>query len=67
MQAASQLRDQGKKVRVVSMPSTSVFDQQDNEYKESVLPSSVTRRVAVEAAHVDFWHKYTGFNGAWWV
>ena len=64
VQAAAQLREQGKKVRVVSMPSTSVFDQQDDEYKESVLPSNITRRVAVEAAHVDFWHKYTGFNGA---
>jgi transketolase len=64
VQAAAQLTEQGKKVRVVSMPSTSVFDQQDAEYKESVLPSDITRRVAVEAAHVDFWHKYTGFNGA---
>ncbi|GGD49328.1 transketolase [Lacimicrobium alkaliphilum] len=64
VQAAAQLSEKGKKVRVVSMPSTSVFDSQDETYRESVLPSGVTRRVAVEAAHVDFWHKYTGFNGA---
>ncbi|WP_099033484.1 transketolase [Lacimicrobium alkaliphilum] len=64
VQAAAQLSEKGKKVLVVSMPSTSVFDSQDETYRESVLPSGVTRRVAVEAAHVDFWHKYTGFNGA---
>jgi transketolase len=46
------------------MPSTSVFDKQDAEYRESVLPRSVTKRVAVEAAHVDFWHKYVGLGGA---
>jgi len=58
--AAEQL---GDKVRVVSMPSTNIFDAQDNEYKESVLPSSVTKRVAIEAAHTDFWYKYVGFGG----
>ncbi|WP_133468344.1 transketolase [Paraglaciecola marina] len=64
VEAAEQLTAAGKTVRVVSMPSTSVFDQQDAEYKESVLPRAVTKRVAVEAAHVDFWHKYVGFDGA---
>lgn len=64
VEAAEQLTATGKTVRVVSMPSTSVFDQQDAEYKESVLPRAVTKRVAVEAAHVDFWHKYVGFDGA---
>lgn len=54
----------GKHVRVVSMPSTNIFDAQDAQYKESVLPSSVTKRVAIEAAHTDFWYKYVGFNGA---
>jgi len=49
-----------KKVRVVSMPSTSVFDAQDAAYKESVLPSAVTARVAVEAACTDGWYKYVG-------
>jgi len=60
MQAAEKL---GDKVRVVSMPSTSIFDQQDEQYKESVLPASVTKRVAIEAAHTDFWYKYVGFSG----
>lgn len=59
--AAEQL---GNKVRVVSMPSTTTFDQQDDAYRESVLPRSVTKRVAIEASHVDFWHKYVGFDGA---
>ena len=53
----------GDNVRVVSMPSTNVFDAQDAQYKEAVLPSSVTKRVAIEAAHTDFWYKYVGFNG----
>ncbi len=52
-----------KKVRVVSMPSTNVFDEQDEAYKESVLPSSVTARVAVEAGVTGFWAKYVGLNG----
>lgn len=62
-QAAATLKEQGKAVRVVSMPCTSVFDAQDAEYKESVLPAAVTKRVAVEALHVDFWWKYVGLNG----
>lgn len=61
--AFEQLTDQGHNVRVVSMPSTNVFDIQDTEYKESVLPPSVTRRVAVEAGIADFWYKYVGLNG----
>ena len=63
MQAATQLSETGIAARVVSMPCTEVFDVQDVAYKESVLPSSVTARVAVEAAHVDFWYKYVGLNG----
>jgi transketolase len=63
VEAAEQLSSTGMAVRVVSMPSTSVFDKQDADYRESVLPSSVIKRVAVEAAHVDFWHKYVGFGG----
>ena len=62
--AAKELRLQGKKVRVVSMPSTDVFDAQSAEYKESVLPAAVTRRVAVEAGIADYWFKYVGLNGA---
>ncbi|WP_438864492.1 transketolase [Neptunicella sp.] len=64
VEAADLLTAQGKAVRVVSMPSTSVFDQQDAEYRDSVLPKAVTKRVAVEAAHVDYWYKYVGFEGA---
>ena len=64
VQSAKALSEQGIKARVVSMPSTSVFDSQDAEYKESVLPASVTKRVAIEAAHVDFWNKYVGLQGA---
>ena len=52
-----------KNVRVVSMPSTNVFDAQDAAYKESVLPAAVTARVAVEAAVTDAWYKYVGMNG----
>ncbi|WP_457671698.1 transketolase [Thiolapillus sp.] len=60
MDAAKQLTEEGKKIRVVSMPCTEVFDEQDEEYKESVLPSAVTARVAVEAGVTDFWYKYVG-------
>jgi transketolase len=62
--SANTLTEQGKKVRVVSMPSTNVFDAQDNDYKMSVLPANVIKRVAIEAAHVDFWAKYVGLSGA---
>ena len=54
----------GKKIRVVSMPSTTVFDAQDAAYKESVLPATVTARVAVEAAVTEGWYKYVGLKGA---
>ena len=64
MESADALTAKGKNVRVVSMPSTNVFDAQDAAYKESVLPSSVTKRVAIEAAHTDYWYKYVGFEGA---
>ena len=63
MEAAGALAGKGKKVRVVSMPSTDVFDAQDSTYKESVLPASVTARVAVEAGVTDYWLKYVGLNG----
>jgi len=53
----------GKKIRVVSMPSTNVFEAQDAAYKESVLPAAVIARVAVEAAVTDGWYKYVGLNG----
>ncbi|MBD1923570.1 transketolase [Microcoleus sp. FACHB-831] len=61
--AAEKLTAEGKKVRVVSMPSTEVFDGQDAAYKESVLPKAVTKRVAVEAASSFGWHKFVGMEG----
>jgi transketolase len=64
LDAAKVLTAQGQKVRVVSMPSTNVFDTQNLSYKEKVFPSSVSKRVAIEAAHTDFWRKYVGLHGA---
>ena len=61
VKAAAELK--GKKVRVVSMPSTNVFDAQDAAYRESVLPAAVTKRVAVEAGVTDGWWKYVGSEG----
>lgn len=61
--SAKALSDDGHKVRVVSMPSTSTFDKQDAEYKQMVLPIEVGNRIAIEAAHCDFWYKYVGFDG----
>ncbi|WP_038146424.1 transketolase-like TK C-terminal-containing protein, partial [Vibrio nigripulchritudo] len=63
VEAAAKLTEAGKKVRVVSMPSTDAFDKQDAAYRESVLPSDVTARIAVEAGIADFWYKYVGFDG----
>ncbi|MEL7450608.1 MAG: transketolase [Pseudomonadota bacterium] len=64
MDSASQLADDGVAARVVSMPCTSVFDAQSDAYRESVLPSAVTRRLAVEAGVPDGWYKYVGGDGA---
>jgi len=63
LKAADELAAKGKKIRVVSMPSTNIFDAQDADYRESVLPSAVTQRVAVEAGVTDLWWKYVGTNG----
>ncbi|EGQ9218444.1 transketolase [Vibrio parahaemolyticus] len=63
VKAAEQLTAEGKKVRVVSMPSTDAFDKQDAAYREVVLPSDVTARIAIEAGIADFWYKYVGFDG----
>jgi transketolase len=63
VKAAAELTTAGKKVRVVSMPSTNVFDRQEQAYKDSVLTAGV-KRVAIEAAHPDFWRKYVGLEGA---
>ncbi|EGA65257.1 transketolase [Vibrio brasiliensis] len=63
VEAAAQLTAEGKQVRVVSMPSTDAFDKQDAAYREAVLPSDVTTRIAIEAGIADFWYKYVGFGG----
>nr|WP_280859223.1 transketolase [Methylocaldum sp. RMAD-M] len=63
LKAAEELSGKGKKIRVVSMVSTNVFDGQDAAYRESVLPSAVTKRVVVEAGVSDGWFKYVGLNG----
>jgi len=63
MDAKAKLQGQGRNIRVVSMPSTNVFDAQDASYRESVLPSHILARVAVEAGHRDFWYKYVGLDG----
>ncbi|MCG3863538.1 MULTISPECIES: transketolase [unclassified Photobacterium] len=62
-EAYAQLTAEGRKVRLVSMPATDLFDKQDAAYRESVLPSDVTARIAVEAGIADFWYKYVGFDG----
>jgi transketolase len=62
-EAVNQLNQAGHATRLVSMPSTDVFDQQDSAYQESVLPAGCVNRIAVEAAHGDFWYKYVGLNG----
>jgi transketolase len=63
VEAADKLTAAGTKVRVVSIPSTDVFDKQDAAYRESVLPKAVTARLAVEAGIADYWYKYVGLNG----
>lgn len=63
IEAAKDLEGQGKGVRVVSMPNWHAFDQQSDEYKASILPSSITKRVAIEMASSLGWHKYVGTEG----
>lgn len=60
---AIQLNSEGKNIRVVSMPSTDVFDQQEDAYKETVLPDACRNRIAVEAGVTDYWLKYVGLDG----
>ncbi len=61
--AAAALRQEGRQVRVVSMPSTDVFDAQSADYKQQVLPLEVSNRIAIEAAIEDYWYKYVGLDG----
>ena len=63
MEATQQLEAQGKKVRMVSMPCCEVFEKQDQQYKDSVLPANVTKRLAVEAGHTAMWYRFTGLDG----
>lgn len=61
--AAKVLAAEGRQVRVVSMPSPERFSAQDAAYREQVLPAAVTKRLAIEAAHADYWYKFVGFDG----
>ena len=62
-EAVRNVNAKGRKVRLVSMPSTNTYELQDDAYKQSVLPSGVTRRVAVEAAARETWWRYVGLQG----
>ncbi|HBK45843.1 MAG TPA: transketolase, partial [Xanthomonadaceae bacterium] len=64
VEAKQALDAQGIKTRVVSMPSTDVFDRQDAAYRDSVLPPHIRKRVAVEAGVTGFWRQYVGLDGA---
>jgi transketolase len=63
LEAVKAAQSQGRRVRLVSMPSCNVFDAQDPAYRERVLPAAVTRRVAVEAGSTGLWWRYVGSNG----
>jgi transketolase len=63
VKSADELTAKGKKVRVVSIPSTNVFEAQDEAYRESVLPSGVTQRIVIEAGVKDSWYRYAGTAG----
>ena len=63
-EAVRQLQAGGVQARLVSMPSTDVFDAQDATYREQVLPGATRKRLAVEAAAADYWYKYVGLDGA---
>lgn len=63
VEAADKLTAAGRKVRVVSMPCAEIFSKQDADYKQSVLPIEVAARVAIEAAHEDYWYKFVGLEG----
>ena len=63
IQAAAHLTKQGRGIRVVSMPCAERFVAQDAIYREQILPSHILARVAVEAGHADYWHKFVGLDG----
>ncbi|URJ24998.1 transketolase [Candidatus Blochmannia ocreatus (nom. nud.)] len=61
--AYNQLTQEGYKIRVVSLPSTNIFDKQDKLYREYVLPKTVINRLVIEASSIDYWYKYVGLHG----
>ena len=61
--AAQKLGEEGRNVRVVSMPSWELFEKQDEAYRESVLPDACTKRIAVEAGTSFGWERYVGRHG----
>lgn len=63
MSAARKLNETGRKIRVVSMPATDLFDSQDQAYRDSVLPPACRQRISVEAGVTDYWRKYVGLDG----
>ena len=63
LEAKNKLEDKGIGVRVVSMPCMTLFDQQDEEYKQSVLPNEMRKRISIEAAATLPWYKYVGLDG----
>jgi transketolase len=63
LESAAKLSEQGKQVRVVSMPCAEIFTSQDAAYKQSVLPIEVGARIAIEAGHEDYWYKFVGLDG----
>ena len=63
MNAAKKLEEEGINTRVVSMLSTEIFENQNNDYKEEVLPPKITNRISIEAGSTSFWYKYVGLHG----
>ena len=63
VEAVARLQSEGVAARLVSMPSADVFEAQDLEYRDAVLPPTIRNRVAVEAAAVDYWYKWVGMDG----
>ena len=63
MSAAKKLEEKGIGVRVISMLSNEIFDNQDNNYKEAILPSQIDKRISIEAGSTSSWYKYLGING----
>ncbi|WDI78677.1 transketolase [Candidatus Purcelliella pentastirinorum] len=63
VKAYDKLISSGYKIRIISMPSTDIFDKQNKEYRESILPSKIKKRIAIEASYSDYWFKYIGLDG----